>query len=119
MNDEGKEFLKTDKDYIRIYQSHQDHVSVVPKGFKTLAFTKGNTPNQITVSENGQCITIQGHPEFERETITTMITVRRDTGVLETDFANRCLEILKSEPLEMEDVWFTEKVLDFVLEKLQ
>lgn len=105
-------------DFIRIYQFHQDHVSVVPKGFKTLAFTEGNTPHHITVSENGQCITIQGHPEFEKETIATMIAVRRNTGVLETDYANRCLEILESEPLEMEDVWFIEKVLDFVLEKL-
>jgi GMP synthase-like glutamine amidotransferase len=118
LNDEGKQILKTDKDFIRIYQFHQDHVSVVPKGFKNLAFTEGNTPNHITVSENGQCITIQGHPEFEKETITTMITVRKITGILEKDFANRCLETLASEPLEMEDVWFTERVLDFILGQL-
>ncbi|KAL9556250.1 hypothetical protein MBANPS3_001975 [Mucor bainieri] len=118
VTEEGKKYLKSERDLIRINQFHQDHVSVLPDGYKSLAYTEGNTPNQITVSSNQQCFTIQGHPEFSRDTMHTMLTVRRDTGVLDKDMANRALDTLANAPPEMEDVWFAERALDFICERL-
>ncbi|OAC97580.1 hypothetical protein MUCCIDRAFT_157603 [Mucor lusitanicus CBS 277.49] len=118
LTEQGKKYLKTERDTIRINQFHQDHVSVLPNGYRSLAYTDGSTPNHITVSNNQQCFTIQGHPEFSRDTMRTMLTVRRDTGVLDKDMANRALDILANAPPEMEDVWFAERALDFICERL-
>lgn len=114
LNENGKEALKTDKDTIRIYQFHQDHVFALPEGFKVLGYTDNNTENQITISEDGQCLTIQGHPEFSTRTMRTMIEKRKETGVLPSLFADTCLNILDNAPPEMESVWFVEKILDFI-----
>ncbi|KAI8636319.1 class I glutamine amidotransferase-like protein [Parasitella parasitica] len=114
LNQDGQSYFKTNKQHICINQFHQDHVSVLPIGYRSLAFTEGNTPNHVTVSDNGQCLTIQGHPEFSRDTMRTMLTVRRDTGVLQKDVANNALKILEDAPPEMADVWFAEKALDFI-----
>lgn len=114
LNDRGKEYFKTDKDTIRIYQFHQDHVFVLPKGFKTLGFTENNTANHITVSEDSRCITIQGHPEFSTRTMKTMIQRRKETGILPGPFADKCLDIIENASPDMDGVWFVEKVLDFI-----
>ncbi|CEP08721.1 hypothetical protein [Parasitella parasitica] len=114
LNQAGQSFFKTGKQNINIHQFHQDHVSVLPAGYRSLAFTTDNTPNHVTVSDNGQCLTIQGHPEFSRDTMRTMLTVRRDTGVLQKDVANEALERLENAPSEMEGVWFAERALDFI-----
>lgn len=114
LNEKGKEYFKTDKETLRIYQFHQDHVYELADGFTTLGYTNNNTANQITVSKDGQCITIQGHPEFSRNTMKTMIQRRKETGILPGPFADTCLDLIESSPPDMESVWFVEKVLDFV-----
>lgn len=115
LNQEGKQLFKTERDFIQLNEFHQDHVSALPKGFKTLAFSKDHTPNQIVVSENGQCITVQGHPEFNRGTIVSLIHVTRENETLTREFAESRLEILNNAPLKIQDVWLTEKIIDFVL----
>lgn len=104
---------------MRINQFHKDHVIVLPKGFKTLAFTEHSTPNHIVVSENLQSLSIQGHPEFNRDTMIDMIKVRIKNGALDKHLAEAALESLENAYPEMEDVWFAEKVLDFILNKLE
>ncbi|KAG2212705.1 hypothetical protein INT47_000682 [Mucor saturninus] len=118
LNSYGKEFFKTDKSKLRINQLHRDHVSVLPEGFKCLAFTKDNTDNHATVSDNRQCITIQGHPEFNRDTMKIVITKRTESGVLPEELSSKCLSTLAKIGPEMEDVWLVEKFLDFILNKL-
>jgi GMP synthase (glutamine-hydrolysing) len=115
LNEEGKKLFKTDRDVILLNEFHQDHVSVLPKGFKTLAFTEENTPNQITVSENKQCMTVQGHPEFNRDTVTSLIHITNELGLFKDGFAKQCLDTLKHEP-DMDDVWLTERIIDFILD---
>lgn len=77
-----------------------------------------HSPNQITISENGQCISIQGHPEFDRDLMRKMIKTRMDNGALDKELSKKCLEQLESVSEEMEDVWFAERVLDFVKDKI-
>lgn len=90
----------------------------MPEGFKCLAFTKDNTHNHATVSDNRQCITIQGHPEFNRDTMKIVITKRTESVVLPEELSSKCLSTLAKIGPEMEDVWLVEKFLDFILNKL-
>lgn len=83
-----------------------------------MAYAEDSTPTHITVSENGQCLSIQGHPEFSRDIMRDMIKIRMENDALERNLAQRTLETLDNAYPEMEDVWFAEKVLDFILNKL-
>ncbi|KAI8992191.1 class I glutamine amidotransferase-like protein [Mycotypha africana] len=115
LNEEGQKFFNTKKDHLNLYQFHRDHVSILPEGFIPLGFTTDHTPYQITVSKNGQCITSQGHPEFSHDTMYTMLTVRKEKGVLKEDYANKCIERLENSSNEhMDDIFFTKKVIDFI-----
>ncbi|KAG1459492.1 hypothetical protein G6F56_006152 [Rhizopus delemar] len=90
----GKALFETDKAHLKINQSHQDYVSKIPDGFQCLAYTD-NTPYQAIVSDDRQCISVQGHPEF----------------------TNDALERLKIKGLNMDDVWLSKKFLEFVVNK--
>ncbi|KAG2228639.1 hypothetical protein INT48_007092 [Thamnidium elegans] len=114
LNQKGKDLFKTEKTKLRINQLHRDHVSVLPKGFVCLASTE-NTANHATVSENGQCITVQGHPEFNRDTMKIIIEKRTESGVLQKEQSAQWLNRLKSEGPEMEDVWLVEKFIEFII----
>ncbi|KAI8048323.1 class I glutamine amidotransferase-like protein [Gilbertella persicaria] len=118
LSKEGQEFFKTSKDSIRINQFHQDHVIQLPENYKTLGYTERNTPHHLTTSNNRQCLTIQGHPEFSRETMRTMIVARKATGVLKPEEADKFLHVLDNALPEMEDIWFAEKVLDFIMDNI-
>ncbi|KAI8369722.1 class I glutamine amidotransferase-like protein [Blakeslea trispora] len=111
---EGQAFFKTDKTFIRINQFHQDHVIQLPPNYVALGYTEGNTPYHLTASLDGQCLTIQGHPEFSRETMRTMIIYRKLSGVLKPDEADHFLHVTETAPEEMEDVWFAEKAIEFI-----
>lgn len=115
LNSSGKEFFNTDKNKLRINQLHRDHVSTLPKGFKCLAFTKENTENHITVSDNKQVITVQGHPEFNRGTMRIVIEKRMESGILPKEQATQWLKTLDDLKTneDMEDVWLVEKFIDF------
>lgn len=83
-----------------------------------MASTKESTENHATVSDNNQCITIQGHPEFNRDTMKIIITKRTETGVLPEELSSKWLSTLDKVGPEMEDVWLVEKILDFIVNKL-
>ncbi|KAI7903510.1 class I glutamine amidotransferase-like protein [Cokeromyces recurvatus] len=106
------------REFIKINQSHQDIITDVPEGYKTLGYTKDRTPVQISVSENKQCICIQGHPEYSRVAMMILIKARMKAGVIEKDLAEKVLYELENSYKDVDDVWFTEKVLDFILNKL-
>lgn len=70
------------------------------------------------VCENGQCISVQGHPEFDRDLMRRMIKTRMAHGALDKDLSERCLKQLASVSEEMEDVWLAEKILKFVVDEI-
>ncbi|KAI9258506.1 class I glutamine amidotransferase-like protein [Sporodiniella umbellata] len=105
---------RNNKGWEKINQSHQDHVMQLPKGFKALAYTD-NTPHQIMISQEHRCISVQGHPEFSKETSRIMLERKSAQGVYPKDLAKRALEKLEAPELCMDDVWLSAKFLEFVL----
>lgn len=67
------------------------------------------------ISEDKQCITVQGHPEFNKDTVKIMIEKRKELGIVPLEVADKALETLKTHGLNMEDIWLCEKFLQFVL----
>ncbi|KAJ8657171.1 hypothetical protein O0I10_007251 [Lichtheimia ornata] len=116
----GKQFLKTDKSSLRIHQVHQDHVEELPPNFHNLATTAPHTPFHGFVSDDYQCITIQGHPEYVRGFVKTVLTIRRDAGIVPKDYANEQLERLDSVPDNTKDnLWLVGRMIDFILGNLR
>lgn len=66
------------------------------------------------VSDDGQCITIQGHPEFNRDTVRILINLRADAGVISRELADKELEKLEQAGPDMEDTWLVRHFLDFI-----
>ncbi|ORZ17053.1 class I glutamine amidotransferase-like protein [Absidia repens] len=110
----GQRYFKTDKSAIRINQVHQDHVYELPPGFQCLATTSPHTPIHAMASNDGQCITIQGHPEFNRDTVRILINLRADAGVISRDLADNELTKLDNAGPYMEDIWLVRHFLDFI-----
>lgn len=99
---------------------HQDHVEELPPNFHNLATTAPHTPFHGFVSDDYQCITIQGHPEYVRGFVKTVLTIRRDAGIVPKDYANEQLERLDSVPDNTEDnLWLVGRMIDFVLGNLR
>ncbi|KAI8076803.1 class I glutamine amidotransferase-like protein [Halteromyces radiatus] len=114
----GKQFFHTDKQVLRLNQVHQDHVTELPIGFQCLATTSPHTPIHSMVSNDGQCITIQGHPEFNRDTVRILLNLRADAGVISRDFADLELGKLDQAGPDMEDTWLVQQFIDFIQGKL-
>ncbi|CAO3587444.1 unnamed protein product [Absidia cylindrospora] len=93
---------------------HQDHVHELPPGFQCLATTAPHTPIHAMASNDGQCITIQGHPEFNRDTVRILINLRADAGVISRDLADKELTKLDNAGPDMEDLWLVRHFLDFI-----
>ncbi|KAJ3758115.1 class I glutamine amidotransferase-like protein [Lentinula raphanica] len=87
-------------DELNIQEMHQDHVPFVPPGFHLLASTDvsmnqgmsrsnlsppssspDSSPKSISLSDI-QIITIQGHPEFTRQIVSTMTAKRASQGII-------------------------------------
>ncbi|THW03082.1 class I glutamine amidotransferase-like protein [Aureobasidium pullulans] len=73
----GKEIFGVD--ILSIHQMHQDMVYSYPTGILPLAHTT-RCENQGMYAKN-RLITVQGHPEFNREMVTHILTARHDAGV--------------------------------------
>ncbi|KAI8066900.1 class I glutamine amidotransferase-like protein [Gongronella butleri] len=99
----------------RINQVHQDHVSELPAGFHSLATTAPHTPVHSLVSDDGQCLTIQGHPEFNRDTVRILLGLRADAGVIPREFAQREIDRLDTVSTDMDDLWLVQHFIDFLL----
>ncbi|KAL0089725.1 class I glutamine amidotransferase-like protein [Phycomyces blakesleeanus] len=118
LTSEGKEVFHTDKEVINISQVHRDHVSKLPSGFKTLATTAPHTPIHSMLSDDKQCISIQGHPEFNRDTVRILIEARIESGVLTKEVGEKFLENLSNAGSEVEDIWLTKQFIQFLQGKL-
>lgn len=91
----------------------------LPAGFHSLATTAPHTPIHALVSDDSQCITIQGHPEYRRDAARILLRVRRDAGLVPEDYANLQLEKLDRESDSADDdVWLVGKFVDFILGQL-
>ncbi|KAI8148621.1 class I glutamine amidotransferase-like protein [Fennellomyces sp. T-0311] len=100
----------------RVHQVHQDHVNNLPPGFHTLATTAPHTPVHSMLSDDNQCITVQGHPEFVRDVVRILLTLRRDAGIVPEEYANEQLKRMETEPAnDNDDEWMIHKFIDFVL----
>ncbi|KAI9259416.1 class I glutamine amidotransferase-like protein [Phascolomyces articulosus] len=108
-----------DDDEKEVNQVHQDHVKDLPPGFHSLATTAPHTPIHSLLSDDNQCITVQGHPEFVRQVVRILLTLRRDAGIVPKDYANEQLEKLDKEPAnDDDDEWMVSKFIDFILGEL-
>ena len=73
---------------------HRDHVPDVPAGFQLLGETPV-APNQgmvkfyseIEEPENLHIFTVQGHPEFTKRIVDTVVRYREKSGVLSPEIA--------------------------------
>jgi len=66
---------------LSLYAWHQDQVITAPSGARTLASNPGCTHAILSYGPN--CLTIQGHPEFERDFIETLIEHRAGSATPE------------------------------------
>ncbi|KAI5273500.1 class I glutamine amidotransferase-like protein [Aureobasidium subglaciale] len=73
----GKDIFGVDG--LSIHQMHQDMVYTYPEGVLPLAHT-ARCENQGMYAK-GRLITVQGHPEFNREMVTHILSARHDAGV--------------------------------------
>ncbi|KAI8394324.1 class I glutamine amidotransferase-like protein [Radiomyces spectabilis] len=102
----------------RLNQVHQDHIPDLPDGFHSLATTAPHTAIHALVSDDNQCLTIQGHPEYKRGAVEMLLKIRQEAGILTKEFAEEQLEKLRTEGPEMEDIWLIQRFIDFLLGKL-
>ncbi|KAI8337426.1 class I glutamine amidotransferase-like protein [Chlamydoabsidia padenii] len=114
----GGKCAKNPNGWERLNQVHQDHVTELPPGFQSLATSAPHTPIHAMVSNDNQCITIQGHPEFNRDTVRILINLRADAGVISRDLAEKELAKLEHAGPDMEDTWLVAHFLDFIQGKL-
>ncbi|KAI9495504.1 class I glutamine amidotransferase-like protein [Zychaea mexicana] len=100
----------------RMNQVHQDHVKTLPPGFHSLATTAPHTPIHSLLSDDNQCITVQGHPEFVRQVVRILLTLRRDAGIVPKEYADEQLAKMEKAPTnDDDDEWMVSKFIDFVL----
>lgn len=98
---------------------HQDHVKSLPAEFHSLATTAPHTPIHALVSDDNQCISIQGHPEYRRDAVRILLRLRRDAGIVPKDYADKQLEKLgKESDSQDDDVWIVGRFVDFLLGNL-
>ncbi|EGF82395.1 hypothetical protein BATDEDRAFT_86199 [Batrachochytrium dendrobatidis JAM81] len=74
---------------------HQDHVTVVPKGFTVLAST--DISNVQIMSKGYSCLSLQAHPEFCSGIVRHLINVRTASGVFEKNAAKKWLDVVDNQ----------------------
>jgi len=95
---EAAQVLNADpKKSIDLYYTHQDAVTKIPPGFISLG---GNAATAIQGMAKGhQFITFQGHPEFNREVMTTLLKLRESRW--SEEFVHHAWESIKKDPNEV------------------
>ncbi|MGF1748491.1 type 1 glutamine amidotransferase [Vibrio cionasavignyae] len=71
-----KKWMNLSMDTIRLLVSHQDQVTIVPKGVRVIASNEF-CPNFMLVKDN-HVLTVQGHPEFSSEFTTKVLEQRKE-----------------------------------------
>ncbi|KAF5094136.1 hypothetical protein D0Z03_002175 [Geotrichum reessii] len=89
LTDKGKEVLselnETADGTVSIMQMHQDIVFDVPVGYELLAYN--DVCGVQGFYKRGSVWTVQGHPEFNEFIETSLISLRRDRGLFQAEFA--------------------------------
>ncbi|KAF1945235.1 class I glutamine amidotransferase-like protein [Clathrospora elynae] len=83
----GKEIFQ--QDTLAIHQMHKDIVFEYPEGVEKL----GASPRCLVqgMYRKGKFITVQGHPEFNKDIMTQMVKTRAEQGVFEEEQARDAL----------------------------
>ncbi|CAG8527917.1 4493_t:CDS:2 [Diversispora eburnea] len=108
----GKKFFNTNKEFLRVQEMHQDHVSLIPPNFINLGYTE-KSPVQGMLKEN-HVFTIQGHPEFVNEMVREMIQFRYEIGIFDSDSAQM---YLKNADLDDDNILIGQKFIEFLTSK--
>jgi len=92
---------------VDLYYTHQDAVIQIPPGFESLG---GNAATEIQgMAKGNHIITLQGHPEFPREVLATLISRREDRW--SEEFVKDARESLEKPPNE---VYILERMLKYL-----
>ncbi|KAJ3158240.1 hypothetical protein HDU86_002949 [Geranomyces michiganensis] len=110
LNPFGETTLNTGVKVHNVHQMHQDHVSVLPPGFKVLASTD-KCPIQMAV-RGDRYLTIQGHPEFTAGVVTEIVKARQAAGIFTEDFASTVFSNLDN---AVDNSWFGKKMIGFMV----
>ncbi|KAI8587035.1 class I glutamine amidotransferase-like protein [Geranomyces variabilis] len=106
----GETTLRTGMKVHNVHQMHQDHVSVLPPGFKVLASTD-KCPIQMAV-RGDRYLTIQGHPEFTAGVVTEIVKARQASNVFAPDMASTVLSRVDN---AVDNSWFGKKMVGFMV----
>lgn len=78
-----------------IHQVHRDIVPELPAGFACLGSTPDCDihgmvyPENPTTIKDARILTLQGHPEFFHDIVTTIIDIREEKGILTKELADQ------------------------------
>mmetsp|Transcript_21289 Transcript_21289/g.35208 ORF Transcript_21289/g.35208 Transcript_21289/m.35208 type:complete len:300 (-) Transcript_21289:539-1438(-) len=81
-----------EKDELQLLYSHMDHVVKIPDGFVNMG-GNDHSPIEGMISQDGQFLTVQGHPEFTPAVIEGYVEIRRGVTLPE-DVASHALSTL-------------------------
>ena len=70
------------------------------------------------VSDNGQILTIQAHPEFESPYVKALLLRRQRLGILTDKFVQERLPSFEDQTVSVDSIWFGAKILDFIFGNL-
>ena len=84
---------------ICVVEAHGDEIKEIPRGFRNVVSSK-TCKNEFIVSENGQYLAIQGHPEYSAEFIATKMAMTNSKPASKTEnfkrFEVNKLDMLKT-----------------------
>ncbi|KAI7864420.1 class I glutamine amidotransferase-like protein [Spinellus fusiger] len=105
---------RNEKGWERIDQVHRDHVPYLPPGFVNLGKTASHTPIHSMISVDNQCITIQGHPEYTRDTTRLMLSKRIEMGVISAEQGAQLLHDLDTADPHADNLWLVDQFIKFL-----
>ncbi|TPX30625.1 hypothetical protein SmJEL517_g05854 [Synchytrium microbalum] len=108
--EEGSSILRTSKPHFALQYSHQDHVSLLPPGFKILA-SNSICPVEAMCKDD-KILAVQGHPEFTPNVLRCILKYRHSIGIFTDEFYNKSLSTI-DKPLD--SLWMGRKFIGFLV----
>lgn len=109
LTDDGMRFFSLSDKQLCIQEMHQDHVSVVPKGFTVLASSSVSRV-QIMIKSN-ECIAIQGHPEYHAGIVREFIRMRAEKNIFSSDQAAQWLSVVDN---QSDGITIAKRLIQFI-----
>lgn len=75
---ETQPFMQPFKDSVNVVMLSEDQIQSLPKGEKITCLASGSQSEYAMLQYDKHFLTIQGHPEFDREFTKALIAVRKD-----------------------------------------